>query len=902
MSLANAHTVRQSRFLPLVAALLVLVGSMLYGLVLYEQEKEHHAEKVAAALASRLDHVTEGVNERVTLYWYGILGLRTAIYANQQHSFDYQAMQRYIRSFDFQAEYSGARGVGIIKYVPVDNVSSFVQQAQAERTDRTFSIKTLNPHNTSKFVIQYIEPEVNNDKAVGLDIGSEASRRTAAIEAATANEPRLTAPITLVQADNKIKYGFLILAPIYSSIGMAENEENRLDNLVGWTYSPLLIDEILSTLLSFRQDVSIQISDVTNNDENTPFYQVLKEDVKELDNSVAKQVNLFGRTWEVKIWPTPQFIRSLNLVSPNTILQVALLVSALLAIITYILLLSFTRQRLAEKEKLAAEEERAQSLAKLNSSLEQEVKARTKEIVKYSQLHTSIVEGSGYAIVATDPDGIITQFNPAAERLLGYKKDELIGKSSPAIFHLEEEVVARAKTLTEELGRVIEPGFEVFVAKAKQGVVDTSRWTYVTKQNQYVQIKLNVTTLTDERGNVDGFLGIALDLTEQLKHERELSHAKEAAEQAAKAKAVFLANMSHEIRTPMNGLYGTLQLLKSEPLNSTATNLLEKATYSVKALNTIINDILDFSKIEAGRIELEERPFNIEVLVEHLRSDFLVLAKNKGLKLKIHVELEHKFWLGDEVRVRQVLLNLLSNSIKFTDTGSIITHIKPLQNDSGMLITVADTGIGMTEATINKLFSRFEQADKSTTRKFGGTGLGLSITRSLIDLMGGTIKVESTIGEGSLFSIELPMQKSEVTSEQPKGDQLKAADLSGTSILLAEDNPVNQLVVRSMISKANGDIAIANNGKESIEQFELNKPDLILMDIQMPEMDGVEACKRLKSKDPNIPIIALTANAFPEDKALYERVGFDGYVAKPIEQLELINTIATILAHSRNMQ
>lgn len=390
----------------------------------------------------------------------------------------------------------------------------------------------------------------------------------------------------------------------------------------------------------------------------------------------------------------------------------------------------------------------------------------------------------------------------------------------------------------------------MFVAKAKQGVVDTSRWTYVTKQNQHVQIKLNVTTLTDEHGNIDGFLGIALDLTEQLKHERELSHAKEAAEQAAKAKAVFLANMSHEIRTPMNGLYGTLQLLKSEPLNSTATNLLEKATYSVKALNTIINDILDFSKIEAGRIELEERPFNIEVLVEHLRSDFLVLAKNKGLKLKIYVELEHKFWLGDEVRVRQVLLNLLSNSIKFTETGSIITHIKPLQNDSGMLITVADTGIGMTEATIKKLFSRFEQADKSTTRKFGGTGLGLSITRSLIDLMGGTIKVESTVGEGSQFSIELPLQKAKCTSEQPKGDPLTAADLSGTSILLAEDNPVNQLVVRSMISKANGDITIANNGKESIEQFELNKPDLILMDIQMPEMDGVEAASVSKERIP----------------------------------------------------
>ncbi|MEJ6473191.1 CHASE domain-containing protein [Pseudoalteromonas piscicida] len=901
MPLAPARKLHEAKLLPLIAALLVLIGSMVYGLVLYEQEKQSHAQKVSSALVSRLDHVTEGVNERVTLYWYGILGLRSAIYADQQQHFDYQAMQRYIRSFDFQAEYPGARGVGIIKYVPVDRVDAFIAQAQAERSDRPFAIKTLNPHNDSKFVIQYIEPEQPNEQAVGLDIGSEASRRIAALDAAASNEPRLTAPITLVQADNKVKYGFLILAPIYTSVDVANDSQTRIENLVGWTYSPLLIDEILTTLLAFRQDITIQISDVTNRDDKIAFYQASHQSEQTSSVSAAKKISLFGRTWEIETKPTAQFIRSLNLVSPNTILQVALLVSLLLAIIIYILLLSFTRQRLAEKEQLAAEEEKAQSLAKVNSSLEQEVKSRTKEILKYSQLHTSIVEGSGYAIIATDPDGIITQFNPAAERLLGYKKSELVGKSSPAIFHLEQEVVAKANTLSTELGRNIEPGFEVFVAKAKQGVVDTSRWTYVTKQNRHVQIKLNVTALTDDQGHIDGFLGIAYDLTEQLKHERELSQAKDAAEQAAKAKSVFLANMSHEIRTPMNGLYGTLQLLKSEPLNSTASNLLEKATYSVKALNTIINDILDFSKIEAGRIEIEERPFNIEVLVENLRSDFLVLAKNKGLQFKIHVELDHKYWLGDEVRIRQVLLNLLSNSIKFTEAGSVITHIQPLANNTGMRITVSDTGIGMTQATINKLFSRFEQADKSTTRKFGGTGLGLSITRSLVELMGGTIRVESQPDEGSVFIVELPLALAEHTCEPHQDITLEAADLSDVSILLAEDNPVNQLVVRSMISKAKGEVAIANNGKESIALFEQYRPDLILMDIQMPEMDGVEACKRLKRLDPSIPIIALTANAFPEDRALYERVGFDGYVAKPIEQFELINTIASALAKKNQL-
>lgn len=890
-------SIYQIRLLPLIAALVVLIVGMAYGLVLFEQEKQHHAEKVSSALSSRLAHITEVVRERVTLYWYGVLGLRSAIYANPQ-PFNYQAMQQYIQSFNFEVEYPGARGLGFIKYIPTAQLDTFVARAQTERSDNNFAIKYLNPHSDSNFVIQYIEPEINNKQAVGLDIGSEENRRAAALEAATTNSPRLTAPITLVQADNKIKYGFLILAPVYNTPVDIHETTIHLDNLVGWTYSPLLVDEILSTLLSFRQDVSVQISDVTNVTA-IPFYSSMPKGAVAAKHMSTKQLYLFGRVWEVTTSPTPMFIKSLNLTSPNLILQVSLLVSFLLAVITYILLLSYLQQRLAEKEKLAVEAEKALSLAKLNSSLEQEVKARTKEIVKYSQLHTSIVEGSGYAIIATDKSGNITQFNPAAERLLGYKKAELIGKYYPDSCHLKSEVIAKAHALTDELKQPIQPDFEVFIAKAKQGEVDTSRWTYVTKQNQHVQIKLNVTALRDEQGQIDGFLGIANDLTEQLKHERELSQAKEAAEQAAKAKAMFLANMSHEIRTPMNGLYGTLQLLKSEPLSNTASDLVEKATYSIKALNTIINDILDFSKIEAGRIELEQRVFDIGVLIEHLHSDFLVLAKNKGLDFKVDMMLEHKHWLGDEVRTRQILLNLLSNSIKFTESGHIKIQVTTLENETGLLIKVVDTGIGMSDTTIQKLFSRFEQADKSTTRKFGGTGLGLSITRSLVELMAGKISVESKLGHGSVFTVELPLQRSTQIATSSTHTEDSAPDLSGVAILLAEDNPINQMVVRSMINKSNGDITLANNGKEAIELATKHSPDLILMDIQMPEMDGVDACKYLKQHHPQIPIIALTANAFAEDKALYERVGFDGYVAKPIEQSELISVIDTVLNYQK---
>ncbi|WP_419148884.1 CHASE domain-containing protein [Pseudoalteromonas 'SMAR'] len=880
-----------NKIVPLIAALIVLLAGLTYGAFLYHHEQSLRQEKLYAALYNRLDQVNESVTERVNLYWYGILGLRSAVHAKRDAQFDYTAMQRYMDTFDFAAAYPGARGVGMVKYVESQELQSFLAVAAAERPDNAFDIRTLKQPQSSHFIIQYIEPEVNNYEAVGLDIGSEASRRFAALEAAKNNEPRLTAPITLVQANDKVKYGFLILAPIYHSPKAPEQVQGRLDNLLGWSYSPLLINEVLSTLLALKQDISIQISDVTSSEKAMPFYQSLIAGEDHTALAVNVTSNLFGRTWKIEIWPNSQFIRNLNLNHSQAILNVAVTVSMLLACLTFIGVYAVGRRRLVRQQRRQDEAEKARALSAMNTRLEQEVKDRTQEVVKYNQLQTSIVENSGYAIIAADPDGTISQFNPAAEKLLGYSQAEVIGKTTPAIFHLEQEVIARAQQLSAELGTTITPGFDSFVAKAKLGVVDTNRWTYITKSGKHVQVRLNVTALTDEQGEIDGFLGIAFDLTEQIAREQELSQAKEAAEQAAQAKAEFLANMSHEIRTPMNGLYGTLQLLKSESLSDSSSNLVDKAIYSIKSLNIIINDILDYSKIEAGKIKLEQQPFNIAVLVEHLRSEFAVLANNKQLKFRIELKLEQLHWLGDEVRVRQILLNLLSNAVKFTHSGSVKATIAAQPKQTGLVLVVEDSGIGMSQQALKKLFSRFEQADSSTTRKFGGTGLGLSITKSLVDLMQGTINVTSEEGKGTRFTVELPLTATEQNSNST-AQPLEEIDLSGVRVLLAEDNPINQLVVRTMLSKAGAHISIANNGVEAVTFCQQQTPDLILMDIQMPELDGVEACKKIKALQQSLTIIALTANAFAEDKALYERVGFDDYVAKPVELHVLLSAIA----------
>ncbi|MCQ8878257.1 CHASE domain-containing protein [Pseudoalteromonas shioyasakiensis] len=871
---------------------LLLFGVVVNGFI-YIQQAESYEQHVEHALDDRLLQVIDVLNERVTLYSYGILGLKSAINSQPKNEFNYIAMLRYTQSQDLKEAFPGARGLGVIRYVEVEQEAQFIASAIRDRK-RDFAIRKLNEHNDSRFIIQYIEPESLNKQAVGLDIGSEHNRRKAALAAAKTNKPHLTAPITLVQADNQVKYGFLILAPYYKTAIAPKTPEQRLKQLVGWTYSPLLINEIIDSLASLKSDLTLTISDITEDPQAAPFYLAKNSKATAYIESAEQPVMLFGRRWLVHIESTDEFANSLNLLSPSTVLVISSVISLLLAIALFNLLSIIIRRQEHERQTRLAEIEKTQHLKELNVKLEQEVKLRTQETIKFSRLQRSIVNAAGYPIVAIDNNGIITLFNPAAERLLGYKKEELIGKHSPLIFHVKEELVTRACELSDELQQNIKPGLECFAAKARLGEIDTHRWTYVTKDQRHIPMRLSITGLGEVDDDMDGFLGIAYDLTEQIEHEQALSEAKEEAEMASHAKSAFLANMSHEIRTPLNGLYGTLQLLKDEPHTDSGSNLLEKAIYSMKGLNTIINDILDFSKIEAGRLTLENRPFNIAKVIEHLRSEFSVLAVNKGIALDISSSLVDHYWLGDEVRIRQILLNILSNAIKFTEVGNIAVHLTQDQANQGIIVTVKDSGIGMTEESVSKLFSRFEQGDKSTTRKFGGTGLGLSITKSLVELMGGSISVESQLNQGSLFTIQLPLERTENTDENHEIEPLQY-NFNNAVILLAEDNAINQLVVKTMVTKAHAQVHIANNGLEAIELFTTLSPDLILMDIQMPKMDGIEACKNIKAADSGIPIIALTANALSEDQLLYKRIGFDSYVPKPVDRNLLLSQICMLL-------
>jgi signal transduction histidine kinase/CheY-like chemotaxis protein len=437
-------------------------------------------------------------------------------------------------------------------------------------------------------------------------------------------------------------------------------------------------------------------------------------------------------------------------------------------------------------------------------------------------------------------------------------------------FWQEIRTSLRAKTPFRSKYRVIWPSGEIRILKSQ------GEWHF------------------DKQGTPKSLIGVSYDVTERENTERELLEAREVAISASHAKTEFLSTMSHEIRTPMNGVIGMTNLLMETRLDAEQKEYAETIFQSGKTLLTLINDILDFSKIEAGKMELEAVEFDLQDYIKDLVKPFQYTSSKKGIALELSITPYPQLIWGDDGRIGQIISNLISNSIKFTQVGGVTVSLSctPIHEKTHVTLAVHDTGVGIPDAAKARIFEAFAQAESSTSRHFGGTGLGLSISKRLVDLMRGRIGFESAQSKGTTFTVELDLRTGrpktiqspiQIPSSHPRPQ-------IGGRVLVAEDNPTNQMVIGRMLEKWGCKYHVVANGNEALAALRETEFDLILMDCQMPEMDGYEATRTIRRMDgsqPNLPIIALTANVVQSEQEKCRAAGMVDYVSKPIDQRTL---------------
>lgn len=521
-------------------------------------------------------------------------------------------------------------------------------------------------------------------------------------------------------------------------------------------------------------------------------------------------------------------------------------------------------------------------------------------------LHSAILQNTNLAVIAVGLDDRITVFNRAAELMLRYRADEVVGRYTPAIFHEPHEVAERATQLSQRLGQPVAVGMPVFTTLPLRGETDESEWTFIRKDGRRLPVRLSIVALRDAAGEAVGFVGVAADITERRRDMEALRRSKEEAEEATRVKSAFLATMSHEIRTPMNGVIGMTSLLLDTQLTDDQREFTEVIRVSGETLLVVINDILDYSKIESGKMDFERQPFDLQEALESTIELLALRAQEKQLDLMYFIEPDVPHWIyGDLARLRQILVNLLSNAIKFTPWGEVFLYVKCTDGNTEADVdsersnaqpltiefSVRDTGIGIPQDKIDRLFAPFTQVDSSVSRRFGGSGLGLVISRRLAEGMGGEMWVHSRVGEGSTFAFTLPTAPAPVLSPPA---ELRLDALVGKRVLLVDDNATNLRILSLQVENWGMIPTAVHEPKEAI-RLATNTPaageerfSVVITDMHMPDVNGVDLAKTIHATVPELPIILLSSGS---SRAEEIRANFSSVLTKPARQSTLHDAV-----------
>ena len=543
---------------------------------------------------------------------------------------------------------------------------------------------------------------------------------------------------------------------------------------------------------------------------------------------------------------------------------------------------------------------------------------RRKAVLKTGALQTAIFNSTTFSSIATDERGVIQIFNVGAERMLGYAANEVVNRITPADLSDPEELLARAKALSLELGTHIAPGFEALVFKARLGIEDVYKLTYCRKDRTRLPAVVSVTALHDAAGLIIGYLLIGTDNTERQKVESEralldavlreshleLQKAKEAAELANQAKSDFLSSMSHELRTPLNAILGFAQLMETGLPRPTLgqKDSIDQILHAGWYLLALINEVLDLTLIESGKLSLSPEPMSLAEVLLDCQAMIEPQAQVNGIQVRFP-ELDGPWTVkADRTRVKQVLVNLLSNAIKYNRAGGHVDLSCIVVAEGRIRICVQDTGEGLAPDKLAQLFQSFNRLGQENGAQ-EGTGIGLVVSKRLVELMGGTIGVESTVGVGSLFWFELDAETElslagDGVDAQPEAQTPARTGTARYTLLCVEDNPASLRLVEQLITRRSDlQMLSASDGRLGVEMAIAHHPDIILMDINLPGVSGMTAM-RILAENPStahIPVIALTANAMPRDVKLGLEAGFFNYLTKPIRVAEFWEAIDAAL-------